>query len=78
MVAATTPLYCTPLIGHTLEAEMEELIGSTRLAASWIHANFVDELEKVGSLKKFKETKKLKFYSFNTHYKDTFFTNVAL
>ena len=29
MVAATAPLYCTPLIGHTLEAEMDELIGST-------------------------------------------------
>ena len=42
MVAAATPLYCTQLIGHTLEAEMEELTGSTRLAASWIQTNSVD------------------------------------
>ena len=42
MVAATTPLYCTPLIGHTLEAEMEELVVSTRIAASWIQTNGVD------------------------------------
>ena len=42
MVAAAAPLYCTPLIGHTLDAEMEELKGSTRLAAAWIHTNGVD------------------------------------
>ena len=42
MVAAATPLYCTQLIGHTLEAEVEELTGSTRLAASWIQTNGVD------------------------------------
>ena len=43
MVAATTPLYCIPVIGHTLEAEMEELIGSTKFAASWIQTNGVDD-----------------------------------
>ena len=41
-VAATTPLYCTPLLGHTLDAEMAELQRSTRLAAAWIQTNGVD------------------------------------
>ena len=42
LVAATTPLYCIQLIGHTLAAEMEELMESTRLAASWIQTNGID------------------------------------
>ena len=41
-VAAAAPLYCSRLIDHTLEAEMEELVSSTRLAASWIQTNGVD------------------------------------
>ena len=42
MVAATTPLYCTSLIGYTLDTEMEDLNGSTRLAAAWTQTNGVD------------------------------------
>ena len=43
-VAAAAPLYryCTQLINHTLEAEMEELVSSSRLAASWIQTNGVE------------------------------------
>ena len=41
-VAAAAPLYCTQLIDHTLEVEMEELVSSSRLAASWIHTNGVE------------------------------------
>ena len=36
------PIHCTQLIDHTLEAEMEELVSSSRLAASWIQNNRVD------------------------------------
>ena len=32
-VAAAAPLYCTQLIDHTLDTEMEELVSSSRLAA---------------------------------------------
>ena len=41
-VAATALLCCTHLIGHTLEADMEEVGDSTSLAASWIQTNCVD------------------------------------
>ena len=41
-VAAAAPLYCTQLIDHTLDTEMEELVSSSRLAASWIQTNGVD------------------------------------
>ena len=41
-VAAAAPLYCTQLINNTLEAEMEELVGSSRIAASWIQTNGVE------------------------------------
>ena len=36
IVAAAAPLYCTQLIDHTFEAEMEELVDSTRLATTWM------------------------------------------
>ena len=42
LVTAAAPLYCTHLTDHTLEAEMEELVDSTRLAAAWIQTNGVD------------------------------------
>ena len=42
LVSAAAPLHCTQLIDHTLEAEIEELVNSTRLAASWIQTNGVD------------------------------------
>ena len=41
-IAAAAFFYCTQFIDHTLEAEMEELVSSTRLAASWIQINGVD------------------------------------
>ena len=41
-VAAAAPLYCTQLINNTLEAEKEELVGSSRIAASWIQTNGVE------------------------------------
>ena len=33
-IVAAALLYCTQLIDHTLEAEMEELVSSSRLATS--------------------------------------------
>ena len=42
LVTAAAPLYSTQLIDHTLEAEMEELVDSTRFSTSWIQTNGVD------------------------------------
>ena len=42
MVAAAAPLYSTPLVMHTLDADMAEVKRSTRLAAAWIQTNGVD------------------------------------
>ena len=42
LVAAAVPLYCTQLIDHTLETEIEELVDSTRLAASWIQTHGIN------------------------------------